>query len=158
MADIPSDERLRRLLRHLGVRRAHLAGRTAPQCAAFVRTLPEAVASLTLVCPGGFEAAALRPLGPRLLLVHGDRGPGAGVVPRARPSLPDAVVVTLAGHVDVLWGDTVAERTDAVGGALARFLASVAALEPLDEVSAQEGAGEVEEVPYLVRGAGPPLV
>ena len=121
---------------------------------------PEVLASLTLVCPGPFPAAPLRPLASRLLLVHGDRGPGARVVPRALPDLPGATEVLLRDFPDSLWSDPIAERLADVAPALRVFLAAAAAraaVAPLDPAHADE-AGEVAGVTYRIQGSGPPLV
>jgi hypothetical protein len=55
-----------------------------------VRVCPESIASLTLVCPFNLPAQAFRPLHARLLLVHGDRGPGAASVRRTFATLREA--------------------------------------------------------------------
>ena len=87
-------------------------------------THPDAVASLTLVCPFVTPTPdQLRPLGSRLLFIHGDRGPQAPRVPSLLPQLPDARAVTLHDFVDIAWADPAAERGQEVGEALLAFLA-----------------------------------
>jgi len=65
---------------------------------------------MTLVCPFRLPADPLRPLGARLLFIHGDRGPGAGSVPRVLTDLPDAKAITLQDYADAAWSDAIAER------------------------------------------------
>lgn len=157
--DLPGEERLRRLFRHLGIGRAHVAGNGAED-AALAAAHPEVVASLTLVCPVSFPVAPQRALASRMLVVHGDRGPKARVAPGALAALPGATDVVLRDYPDTLWSDPVAERPADTGPAVLAFLADVAqrvAVEPLDVAHADE-EGMVAGITYRVQGSGPPVV
>ena len=72
------EEQLQRLFAQLGIERAHLAGSGAQDYRGLL-TADWTIATLSLVCPGNLDATMLAPLGSRLLMVHGDPGPG-GVV------------------------------------------------------------------------------
>jgi len=76
--EIPTVEpRLAELFDHLGIARAHIAGRAGPDWQDFAARHSERIASLTLLCPAALDPAALRPLSSRVLIVTGDQGPGA---------------------------------------------------------------------------------
>jgi hypothetical protein len=62
------EERLAQLLAHLGLDHAHFAARLDNDWTGLVVHRPELVTSLTLVCPGNMDAAALRLLASRLLV------------------------------------------------------------------------------------------
>jgi SAM-dependent methyltransferase len=148
-------ERLQRLFAHLGIERAHLAGNGAQDYRGFVTEHPSAIATLTLVCPGNLDPNPLAPLGPRLLLVHGDRGPGSQVVPRASLLVPEARLLTLTEYVDASWSDVIADRADVIGAALLDHMRRAPNL-PAVTVAAESGS--VAGIRYEVSGEGPPLV
>ncbi|MBI2322724.1 MAG: hypothetical protein HYU88_11720 [Chloroflexi bacterium] len=110
---LPLAERLLRLLQHLGVARAHVAASWAQDYLGLLGAHPEVVASLILVCPRmDLDVGALAPVAPRLLLIHGDCGPQASVVPDVLPHLRGAAHVTLSGYADAVWADAIADRSD----------------------------------------------
>lgn len=148
-------ERLQQLLAHIGIERAHLAASGAQDYRGLVATHPGTIATLSLVCPGNLDAGALAELGSRLLLVHGNQGPGSQVVPRARSLAPEARVLTLEEYVDASWSDVIADRADAVGTAL---LDHIHGGPRLPDVSAGLGSGSIAGIRYEARGNGPPLV
>src|SRR5579859_5564924 len=84
------DDRLGQLFQHLGIRRAHVGVGYAADAVSLVRAAPAAIASMTLVCAFRVPTEPFKPLGARLLFIHGDRGPGASAVPHALAALPDA--------------------------------------------------------------------
>jgi SAM-dependent methyltransferase len=152
------EDRLAQLFQHLGIRRAHIGGGYAIDALSLVRSAPESIASMTLVCPFRLPAEPFGPLESRLLFIHGDRGPGAGSVPRAMASLPRARAVTLENYVDAAWADAIADRREQIEPALLGFLADVSQREALESVELAQGEGSVAGINYHVRGSGPPLV
>src|SRR5437660_11656080 len=112
------EDRVSRLFEELGIQRAHVAGGYAAHAVALVSAYPELVSSLSLVCPSRFDAEPLRPLGRRVLYVHGDRGAHAALAPRVVPTLPEASVVTLHDYADALWSDALVDRPDETASAL----------------------------------------
>ena len=123
-----------------------------------VEALPELVASLTLICPfQAIAASRLRPLGSRLLVIHGDVGPQGEIASGILRDLPAAVNVVLHDYFDIAWGDPAADRGDQVASAMLPFLsgASQAEMGPLDLDNTE---GEVAGVTYSVHGSGEPLV
>jgi SAM-dependent methyltransferase len=152
------EERLAQLLAHLGLDQAHFAARLDNDWTGLVLRRPELVASLTLVCPVYMNAAALRPLASRLLVVN-DEHPTGRRVTQAMAHLPDATLLTLPDYAGFLWADVMADRPNAIGTALLEFVARMEAERPGQRpVTLPEGAGEVAGLTYHIRGSGPPLV
>jgi hypothetical protein len=73
---------------------------------------PERVASLTVLCPAVLDTRTLARIGERLLVVTGDRGPGARRVQAGLPDLPRATAVVLDDYGGLTWSDIAAERGD----------------------------------------------
>jgi SAM-dependent methyltransferase len=87
----------------------------------------------------------------------GDQGPPAAMVEQAVAALPGAAVVTLPQYFSPPWADAVADRTDAVGSALLRFLEAPAHAE-LPAVNLAPHEGEVAGITYRIQGTGCPLI
>jgi SAM-dependent methyltransferase len=152
------EERLFQLLQHLGVAQAHFAASIPADVTGFASAHAPRLASLTLVCPPYLDPGPLAPCASRLLIVTGDQGPPAAMVQRAVAPLPEATLVALPDYFSPLWADAIADRTDAIGGALLDFLASCDQRHGTSRVTLAEGAGEVAGIPYRIQGMGPPLV
>ena len=101
--DLPTADRVVRLLRHLGIDRAHIV-----QGAAEAAARPEAVASLALVTPAASAFTPLRQLAAGRtvavppLIVHSDEGPLARGAPFALAAYPGATAVVLRGYTSAL--------------------------------------------------------
>ena len=143
------------LLDRLGLAAAHFAGRGSADLKGFLSQYPERVASLTVLCPAVLDTRTLAPLGERLLVVTGDRGPGARRVRAGLPELPQATAVVLDDYAGLTWSDIAAERGDGIAAAMREFLSRREALPP---VRLPEQEGEIAGISYRVRGAGAPLV
>lgn len=154
-ADRAVEECLAELLDHLGVARAHFAGRSLADLKGFIATYPQRLASLTLVCPAVLNPKSLASLGARLLVVAGDHGLGAGRVRAVLPDLPTAASLVLEDYAGLTWADLAAERGAEIDAALRRFLDRH---DPLPETHLREQQGEIAGIPFSVRGEGPPLV
>jgi ubiquinone/menaquinone biosynthesis C-methylase UbiE len=146
---------LAELLDQLGIATAHFAGRGSADLKGFLAQHPERVASLTVLCPAVLDTRTLALLGERLLVVTGDRGPGARRVRAGLPELPQGTAVVLDDYAGLTWSDLAAERGDRIAAAMREFLSRRDAL-PLGGLPAQEG--EIAGISYRVRGAGAPLV
>ena len=79
----PVDSRLVQLFRHLGLDRVHIAARVTADWRGLAATRPETIASLTLVCPTGFEVTPLRALASRVQVLTGDQGAPAEAISKA---------------------------------------------------------------------------
>lgn len=146
---------LAELLDQLGIPAAHFAGRGSADLKVFLSQHPERVASLTVLCPAVLDTRTLALMGERLLVVTGDRGPGARRVQAGLPELPKATAVVLDDYAGLTWSDIAAERGDSIAAAMQKFLAHRDA-PPLAGLPEQEG--EIAGISYRVRGAGAPLV
>jgi len=154
--DDPSVETcLAELFDHLGIVRAHFAGRGSADLQGFAFRQPERIASLALLCPAVLDTATLAPLAGRLLVVTGDHGPGARRVRAGLAELPEATRVVLDDYAGHTWADLAAERGDSIGAAIQEFLQRHGAL-PAAGLSDEDG--EIAGISYRVRGEGAPLV
>jgi ubiquinone/menaquinone biosynthesis C-methylase UbiE len=156
--DRPVETCLAALLDRLEVPSAHFAGRGSADLQDFMSRHPERVASLTLLCPAVLDPHTLAPLAGRLLVVTGDRGPGARRVEAGLSELPQATAVVLADYTGHTWADIAAERGDRIGTAIQEFLASPALPRVPPTTGLPEQEGEIAGISYRVRGAGPPLI
>jgi SAM-dependent methyltransferase len=155
--DPPVETGLAALLDHLRIPSAHFAGRGSADLRRFMSRYPERIASLTLLCPVVLDPRSLAALAERLLVVTGDRGPGSDRVRAGLSELPEAAVAVLEDYVGHTWADIAAERGDSIGTAMQAFLARPG-LPPVRPATAAGQEGEIADISYRVRGAGPPLV
>jgi SAM-dependent methyltransferase len=147
-------ERLARVLDHLGLAAAHVAGRSALDIADLFAVAPERVASAVLQGAAG-RPEPLAPLGARALWLLGDGGTSAQMRPRLEGA--PGQVRWIEGQAEYLWSDTVGERADEVAGAMLDFLGGADRQAGRPAVSLS-GAGEVAGVTYTAAGAGTPIL
>ncbi len=148
--------RIEALLDHLGIGRAHFAGRAGTDWQGFAALHPERIASLTVLCPSALDREALRPLSGRLLVVTGDQGSGARRVRAVLPDLPQARTAVLANYAGLTWANLTAERGDEILAAMTDFLAGTDA--PAAPAKSAAGDGEAAGISFRIAGNGPPLV
>ena len=157
--DTPVAEQIVGVLQRLDIPRAHFAARNLGDWRGLAAGHPETVASLTLVCPLGFDAAVLEPFADRLLVFNADRGGAAETINRNVASLPSASMVTLADYAyPNNYANIAVERGGDVAPAMLDFLAGMDSLDGLPSVSPSIDEGEVGGVYFRVQGSGPPLV
>jgi SAM-dependent methyltransferase len=156
--EAPVEARLAAVLDHLGIARAHFAGRASSDWEGFAAHYPDRMASLTVLCPAALDRGALQPLGSRLLVLTGDHGPGPRRVQAVLPDLPQATTFVLRDYAGLTWSDLAVERGGEIGGAMQDFLGRRESRQPLPAPGLPEQEGEVAGISYQVRGAGPPLV
>ncbi len=152
---IPLGDCLQRLLDQLGLDAAHFCARAPQDLVGLVRAAPNRIASATFIGANA-RPDALSLLGSRVFWITGEGGSiGSTMRPRLE-SLPSDQVHVLRGYDEFQWSDTVADRTEEVAAAIARFLdrASSSALESVQ----LSGKGEVAEISYTAAGSGPPVV
>lgn len=150
------EERVAQLLQHLGLHDAHFAARLDTDWTELVMHRPDLIASLTLIYPWGIDTGLLHPLASRLLVVDSD-GPIAAQV---RTDLP-SVTCTSVPDYTANYGteDILADRPEAIGGAIHDFLTRMEAERPSTTTRPlPQGSGEYAGITYHVRGSGPPLV
>lgn len=163
---LPVEDRISQLLQHLGVKQAHFAARVPSDWQGLVQKYPESVASLTLLCPRPSNLKPLAVLGPRVMVVTGDKGTDAETLKRSLEEIPEARLVALRDYSPSSASDIGAEQTDAIGTAMLDFLQSINREEQPQRVSSPASAqgsshdveGEVAGILYRIQGSGPPLV
>ena len=157
--DAPVEGQIVGVLQRLGVQRAHFVARNLGDWRGLAAGHPETIASLTLVCPLGFDAMVLEPLADRLLVFNADHGGATETISRNVAGLPSASMVTLADYVyPNNYANIAVERGGDVAPAMLDFLAARDSLDGLPSVSPSIDEGEVGGVYFRVEGAGPPLV
>lgn len=156
---IPVEDSILGVLSELGIERAHFASRGLNDWHGVVSRYPEAVASLTLVCPLGFDSQALAPLSERLLVFNGDSGGAAGTISRNMASLPEATTVTLSAcPFPDNYNDLAVHRSSEISVPMVSFLEGVDSKTSPGQLAASVEEGEVDGVYFKVHGSGPPLV
>ncbi len=157
--DTPVEELIAEVLQRLGIERAHFASRNLNDWYGMAARFPDAVASLTLVCPLGFDTSALSPLGRRLLVMNGAHGGATDTINRNMANLPSASTETLDDYPYANnYADIAVERSDGLASAMLNFLDGIEAQDTMPPVSPTETDGEVGDVYFRVQGSGPPLV
>lgn len=157
--DAPVEQRIINVLRHLGVEKAHFASRNLNDWYGIVTSFPDAVASLTLVCPLGFDSTVLSTLGENLLVFNGDRGGAADTINRNMAGLSSASMVAIADYTyPNNYADIAAERGADVAGPMLDFLARMDANGGVTAISPASQDGEIDGIFYRVSGSGPALV
>ena len=159
VTDTPVEDKILGVLQRLGIERAHFASRGLNDWLGMAARYPQAVASLTLVCPLGFDPQALAPLADRLLVFNGDSGGSSETIARNMANLSEARAVTLAdcAYPDN-YTDFAVHRGGDFGPPMLDFLAETDAQQGLDAASPPVTEGEVDGVYFTVSGSGPPLV
>lgn len=153
------EARIVQVFQHLGITQTHMAARVPGDWQGLAATYPEAIASLTLVCPQGMDPASLGPLASRLLVISGDQGQPADRARRVVTSLPQATLYLLRDYVSpTQYTDLAAERPSEIGAVITDFLARVDQQQRTPVAALREGRGEVAGISYYVQGVGTPLV
>lgn len=156
--ELPLEERIVQLFQHLGVQKAHFAGRMLQDWKGIVTTHPDMIASLTLVSPMDIDGSVLPPIAPKLCIINGDGGRYAENVANVTKELPEATLVALSDFTGQIWTDITAERTDETLAAMTNFVGRFDDAPEHPGPQLAEGEGEYAGISYRVRGAGPLLV
>ena len=155
--NIPTEERIVAVLRHLGISSAHFAGRAAADWTGLAQSHPDAIASLALIFPSGFDPKVLASVAPRLLVFRGDQGPSAEMVERNLLALPEATLVTLPKyHSPNNYADVAVERGEDIRRDLGEFLDKMEERKTTaSNIAPVQAEGEVAGISYRVQGSGP---
>ena len=156
--ELTIEERVYQLFRHLGIQKAHIAGRQLQDWKGILTTHPEIMSSLTLVCPLDIDDTILPPIASNLCLINGAGGPFAERAANIVKSLPGVYSATLSDFTPQLWTDVAVERTDEILAALTAFLGQVDDAPGGTFPQIADGEGECAGIFYRVQGAGPVLV
>jgi ubiquinone/menaquinone biosynthesis C-methylase UbiE len=145
-------------LARLDLRRAHVASGYALDAVTLARAAPEAVASMTLVCPFRLPSEPFRTFDDRILFISGDTGPNATSVPRILEDLPRARSLRLRNYADAAWSDAIADRRAEIQPVLLDFLDEITRTHGIEPSDLQPGNGAAAGITYTVMGSGPPLL
>ena len=155
---VPLEERLTRLMRHLGIVRGHFAACMPRDWEGLAQHRRGQIASLTLVCPMGINRQALGDQPIPTLIVAGDRGRAALAAHEDAGKIAGAIDLTLANYFSPSWADAIAERPSEIGNAMKEFIGRNSGLVTLPEFPADRADGEIAEISYSIRGKGEPLI
>src|SRR5262245_19493188 len=156
--NLPVSERIEQLLKHLGIERAHIVGSVPGDWRGFAMSYADRLASLSLVCPTGFDPSAVANIGSRILVFHGDRGSAAERVRAGVARVPAALLVTLSDYAGLPIDDVAVDRGDEIGQALLNFMQRLGQKHATPSVALEAGSGEVAGISYRIEGSGPPLL
>ena len=152
------DSHLPGLLWHLGITRAHFAARLPYDWRPLLEDHPEAIATLTLVCPAAADSHLLAPLGSRLMLIYGDMISNGEALLNWQENLSKGKLVSLTNYAPGNDTDILAERGLEIGESMMEFLGQSDPSVSVPTVSLDQTEGEWGGYIYRVRGSGPPLV
>ena len=119
--ELPVEERIYQLFQHLGIQKAHFAGRMLQDWKGIVTTHPQMMSSLTLVSPMDIDGDILLPIASKLCIINSEGGPFAENVSNIVKDLPEAAQTTLSDFIAQIWTDVTAERTDETLYAITNF-------------------------------------
>lgn len=157
--EIPVEDSILRALGELDIERAHFASRGLNDWHGVISRHSGRVASLTLVCPLGFDSQALAPLSKRLLVFNGDSGGASQTISRNLAGLPEVTTVTLPDcPFPDNYNDLAALRGSEISVPMLDFLDRMESGGPRGHVTPSKADGEVDGVYFKVQGSGPPLV
>ena len=96
-------------------------------------------------------------MGAKLLVVNGEIGANAERIQAAVNKIQGASLFTLSSYTFLGWSDAVADRTEEIGNAMLDILSrrNTASEQSLSPTASE---GEIADISYRIRGAGPPLV
>ena len=157
-SELPVEERILQVLQHLGIQKAHFAGRNLGDWSDLASRHPEVITSMTLLCPTGVDPDTVGGIASRILVFNGDQGRTAESVRGVMESVPDATIVTLRDYPVVPWSDVAADRTEDIGSGMMNFLARMNTPDSGNTAPPAQMDGEIAGIAYRVQGSGPPLV
>lgn len=157
-SDIPLEERLTQLLRHLAIERAHVAACMPRDWVGLLIQHKYSVASLTLICPMGIDLAPLADRPPPLLVVTGDQGHGGVDAMRDAKKIAGAATLVLDNYFSPPWSDPLLDRGAAIATALSEFIAGNGLTLPRTMTAPVPSTGERAGITYSCRGSGAPLL
>ena len=114
------EERLYRLLRHLGIDQAHFAGRLVRDWSGLVAKYPQVISSLIVI--NAFDRRLAEPVSAKLLVLTGDRGTAAETVRSAMCGVTGVQHAKLSDYDMLAWSDVGGERTREFADAMLGFL------------------------------------
>ena len=155
----PTEWHILQVFQHFGLTQAHVAARIAADWQGLATAHPTALASLMLICPRGMDPGALVSVSSRLGVLAGEHGRSTETLRRVMARFPEATLTTLRGYEHPSpYADIAVDCTADLAAAMLAFLAQREHQQPLPSVALPASEGDVGDIRYRVRGAGPPLV
>ena len=161
-----AEERLGALLDHLGIKRAHFAGRTVGEMEKLCLARPEAVASLTLVNARMQRGLGLA--GAEVLRAHADRllaffahspTPASVHLRNVISEIRGARLVAFPeGYGALGWDDVAGEIGNKLATTLHEFISQTEQSHPATCLTIPAAEGEVAGITYSILGEGPVLL
>ena len=153
------EENIVGIMQQLGIERAHFASRNLGDWRGLAVNHPEAIASLTLICPLGFDSMALAPLADRLLVFNGAHGGATETISRNMAEIPAASMITLGDYPYANnYADVGVERGGQLSQGMLDFMAEIHSRDSLAAISPSVREGEANGIYFSVQGSGPPLI
>jgi SAM-dependent methyltransferase len=153
------EQRIRQLLAHHHIERAHLVGGgLVGELITLCSAAPELFSSLSLVCPHSIPRTLSRDVPVPVCVVSGDHGRAADLIDHALSGETDATRILLKDFDPQVWTDVALERSNEVESGLMTFLAG--ADRDLESTAPEsiDSSGLVAGISYRRCGAGRPLV
>jgi ubiquinone/menaquinone biosynthesis C-methylase UbiE len=157
-AAIPTEERISQLLKELGIRRAHFAGRMPSDWGALAASHPDVMAAFILVAPAALAPQMVTSIASKLLIFTGDSGTFAQSVHENAQQLPGAQTALLPGFSNLGWLDVTADYCNEMVEAIFQFLPRHDASAEWIDGPPKAGRGEIAGITYRIQGSGPPLI
>lgn len=152
-------DRIRALLDHNGIDRAHFAGGAMGlSLANLCCGDQDLAASLTLIMPQTLSSRVIEAMSVPLAVITGDRGAGAERVNPILKDHPPESQIVFEDYNAVSWSDVARERGEQLISGLGNFLGAVDEPARLRTVEPVALAGSVAGVNFKASGKGPPLV
>ena len=158
LTNAPLEDRLIELMRHLGVERAHFAACMPRDWVGLLNRHKDAVASLTLMCPMGIELAPLVDSPPPILIVTGDKGRAGFDAIRDAKKIAGARSLVLENYFSPPWADPIRDRSDTIGSAMRKFIATHAHSDSKPMANLSSPSGECAGITFSCHGSGEPLL
>ena len=157
----PTDEtmsvpqRLISLYASLGIERAHIAVSREDDWRELVATHPEAVASLSLICPNGVSLDAIMHIACPTRILHGEHASGLDSLREITAHHARTSLDILAEYSGLLWSDIAADHPREL---IRTVLAASASSRIPHAPSSLPKEGEIYGITYRTCGEGPPLL
>lgn len=151
-------DRIDQVMQHLGINKAHFAGRHAEDWTGSAIDYPERILSNTILALAGFDEQALNNLAPRVQIISGDQGYFADVVQQVTDYVPASNLKTIPDYELLHWSDVTVDYKDYLTENMLQFMAKHQVVENDEVPESRSRKGEVAGISYHIQGSGMPLI
>ena len=157
---LSSADRVEILLRHLGLKRVHVAACMSGDWGDLVTKSGDRLCSLTVVAPHLNKGVPdrLHAFTSPSLVITGDQGAPAKRARDLVGRFGRGELVELRNYSSPAWADTIADRTADVSSSISDFLVRAERERGLPTTVTANGEGEIAGVRYRIHGQGPAVV